>query len=77
MINRTIKHEIKLQKSVIIILGVLAVGVFANAFAPTFGIKEAFADGHTWTREISKSVNLVASSVDMVANAVSYIDCSR
>ena len=43
MTNRTIKHEIKLQKSVIIILGVLAVGVFANAFAPVFTIKEALA----------------------------------
>ena len=43
MSNRTIKHEIKLQKSVIIILGVLAVGVFANAFAPALTIKEALA----------------------------------
>ena len=43
MTNRTIKHEVKLQKSVIIILGILAVGVFANAFAPTFSIKDAQA----------------------------------
>ena len=43
MTNRTIKHEIKLQKSVIVILGILAVGVFANAFAPAFSVKEAFA----------------------------------
>jgi hypothetical protein len=43
MTNRTIKHEVKLQKSVIIILGILAVGVFANAFAPAFAIKEAMA----------------------------------
>jgi len=50
MSNKTIKHEIKLQPSVIVILGVLAVGVFANAFAPTFSVKEAFAqsiDGAT------------------------------
>lgn len=45
MTNRTIKHEIKLQKSVIIILGVLAVGVFANAFAPVFSVKDAKAGG--------------------------------
>ena len=45
MTNRTIKHEIKLQKSVIIILGILAVGVFANAFAPAFSIATAYAEG--------------------------------
>ena len=43
MSNRTIKHEIKLQKSVIVILGILAVGVCANAFAPAFSVKEASA----------------------------------
>ena len=43
MNNRTIKHEIKLQKSVIVILGILAVGVFLNAFAPAFSIKDALA----------------------------------
>lgn len=43
MTNRTIKHEIKLQKSVIGILAVLAIGVFANAFAPTFSINDAMA----------------------------------
>jgi uncharacterized membrane protein len=44
MTEKTIKHEIKLQKSVIIILGILAVGVFANAFAPAFSIKDAMAE---------------------------------
>ena len=43
MTNRTIKHEIKLQKSVVVILGLLAIGVCANAFAPAFSIKEAMA----------------------------------
>jgi hypothetical protein len=43
MSNRTIKHEIKLQKSVIVILGILAVGIFANAFAPVFSVKDALA----------------------------------
>ena len=43
MSNRTIKHEIKLQKSVIVILGILAVGVCANAFAPAFSVKGASA----------------------------------
>ena len=44
MSNRTIKHEVKLQTSVIIILGLLALGVCANAFAPAFSIKEALAE---------------------------------
>jgi len=43
MPNRTIKHEVKLQKSVIVILGLLALGVCANAFAPAISVKEAFA----------------------------------
>jgi len=44
MSNRTIKHEVKLQKSVIILLGFLAFGVCANAFAPVFSVKEANAE---------------------------------
>ena len=36
MTKRVIEHEIKLEKSVKIILGVLAFGVFLNAFAPVF-----------------------------------------
>lgn len=43
MTERLIKHEVKLQKSVIIILGVLALGVCANAFGPTLGVKDAMA----------------------------------
>ena len=43
MTNRTIKHEVKLQKSVIILLGFLAFGVCANAFAPVFKVEEALA----------------------------------
>ncbi len=43
MSNRTIKHEIKLQPSVIVILGILAVGVSAIAFAPMFSVKKADA----------------------------------
>ena len=43
MQDRKITHEVKLQKSVIIILAVLAIGVMANAFAPAFSIKDAMA----------------------------------
>ena len=50
MSNRKITHEVKLQKSVIIILAVLAVGVMANAFAPVFSVNEALAafNGQIW-----------------------------
>ena len=44
MSNRTIKHEVKLQKSVIILLGFLAFGVCANVFLPVFSAKEALAE---------------------------------
>ena len=45
MTKRTVQHEIKLEKSVKIILGALAIGVMANAFTPdTFSIKDAMAD---------------------------------
>ena len=43
MTEKTIKHEVKLQKSVIAILAVLAFGVCANAFGPAFSIKDALA----------------------------------
>ena len=49
---KTVKHEIKLERSVKIILAVLALGIFLNAFATPisqelFGIKDALADwGH-------------------------------
>ena len=45
MTKRTVQHEIKLEKSVKIILGALAIAVMANAFTPdTFSIKEAMAE---------------------------------
>ena len=43
MTKRTVEHEIKLEKSVKVILGVLAFGVFLNAFAPAFDVRKAFA----------------------------------
>jgi hypothetical protein len=47
---KTIKHEIKLERSVKIILGVLALGIFLNAFATPigeelFGITNSNAEG--------------------------------
>ena len=43
MTNRAVEHEIKLEKSVKIILGILAFGVFLNAFAPVFDVRKACA----------------------------------
>lgn len=43
MTKRVVEHEIKLEKSVKVILGVLALGVLLNAFAPVFDVREAFA----------------------------------
>ena len=47
MNKRVVEHEIKLEKSVKVILGVLAFGIFLNAFAPAFSIREAFAELYT------------------------------
>jgi hypothetical protein len=46
---KTIKYEVKLERSVKIILGVLAVGILFNVFSTSiaielFGIKEALSD---------------------------------
>ena len=45
MTQQTVKHEVKLQKSVIIILGVFAFGVCANAFSTALSVSEVSA-GH-------------------------------
>ena len=45
MNKRVVRHEVKLQKSVVIILGLLAFGVCANAFSSAFSVKEVSA-GH-------------------------------
>ena len=44
MSNKTITHEVKLQKSVIIILGIMAFGVCANVFAPALSVQPAMAE---------------------------------
>ena len=43
MSNRTITHEIKLEKSVKIIIGIFAIGVFLNVFSPLLETKSAIA----------------------------------
>ena len=70
MSNRTIKHEIKLPKYLIVLLAMLVIGLFANAFAPVFSIKDAFASEHAWTKGIS-------DSIDDLTMAVVGIDCKK
>ena len=67
MSNRTIKHEIKLPKYLIVLLGMMVIGLFANAFSPAFSIKEAFAEGHDSTRGIMLAIDGIASAVDGMA----------
>ncbi|MEC9006391.1 MAG: hypothetical protein VX564_05640 [Nitrospirota bacterium] len=43
MTNRKVVHEVKLETSVKIILGVLAIGVGLNAILPAFSVQEALA----------------------------------
>ena len=44
MSNRKITHEIKLEKSVKIIIGIFAIGVFLNVFSPLLETKSALAN---------------------------------
>ena len=49
---KTVKHDVKLEKSVKIILGILAVGILLNAFSTPiamelFGFKDVLADFQT------------------------------
>ena len=44
MNKETITHEIKLRPAVIVILGVMAVGILANAFPKASPIQDAMAE---------------------------------
>lgn len=54
MTKRVVSHEIKVEKSVKIILGLLVFGVFLNVFAPSFEAKDAFAG---WNSNLGTSSN--------------------
>ena len=55
MSDRTVKHEVKLQKSVTVILAVIAFGLCANAFAPVFAVKDAMAQLGSMEIKLSNS----------------------
>ena len=61
MTERIVRHEVKLQKSVIIILGVFAFGVCANAFSSALSVNEVSAGhvGHTNLGSINHPVQIV------------------
>jgi uncharacterized membrane protein YczE len=52
MSNRTITHEIKLEKSVKIIIGIFVIGVFLNVFSPLLETKSALAE---WNSSVGNS----------------------
>ena len=51
--NRTVTHEIKLEKSLKVILLVFAIAIFANAFQFTNPIKDAMAEYMSGNLDIS------------------------
>jgi|TARA_R110000765_G_scaffold296865_1_gene392001 hypothetical protein len=61
MTKKTVQHEIKLEKSVKIILGALAIGVMAHAFTPDMGIKEALAEYYYGSADGAFHINLKCS----------------
>ena len=59
MADKTITHEVKLQKSVIVILGIMAFGLCANAFAPALSVNPALAEvygGESFRIKVSGSL---------------------
>ena len=62
MNNRTITHEVKLEKSVKIIIGIFAIGVFLNVFSPLLETKTAFAELFDYaTLQVSHSGHITCS----------------
>ena len=55
MTQRIVRHEVKLQKSVIIILGVLAFGVCANTFSSVINVKEVSANHRYSTTQLGST----------------------
>jgi len=53
--ERTVKHEIKLEKSLKVILVVFAIAIFANAFQFSNPIKDAMAEFISGSFTISHS----------------------
>ena len=66
---KTIKHEVKLEKSVKVILGAFAFGIILNAFVTPigqelFGIKDANAAGQTNKIAICNESGTTCANVD-------------
>ena len=74
---RTIKHEIKLPKYLIVLLAMLVIGLFANAFAPVFSSKDAYANAYNIASAIDGLDSSVGSGLANLALAINGIDCRR
>ena len=57
MRNKTIAHEVKVKKSIIVILGVIAFELPANAIALAISVNTAFSDN--WVGQHSTYNNVV------------------
>ena len=55
--ERTVKHEIKLEKSLKVILVVFAIAIFANAFQFSNPIKDALAEQLTGSVSLDVSIH--------------------
>ena len=57
MKDNKVIYEIKLEKSLKVILGMFALGIILNAVAPDFPIKEALAESLSHTGSLTLSVH--------------------
>ena len=76
---KTVKHEIKLERSVKIILGVFALGIFLNAFATPIGqelfeTKDANAATQTWPNTGTDKDKFVCLSVQGSIHRITLCD---
>ncbi len=82
MSNRVIKHEIKLQPSVIVLLGLLTIAVCTYVFAPVFAVRNAEASFVGGDEMISSSGKVVWQLKDgevrycLPRLMEEYVDCS-
>ena len=71
--KRTIEHDIKLENSVKIILAALAIGVMANAFAPSFAVKDVLAEqqgGEKFKVKLSGDLKVKTPFLEAMAQVV-------
>ena len=78
MNKRIIEYEVKLEKSLKVILAVLAIGVLLNAFSPIISAKNAFAlidipcqiDEHYYSCVSSEKLNDIYHDVVRIKKSI-------